>query len=209
VNPEPGTSNVPTRVAKRYYGNASHSLTFALSTSNTSQPLKSTTGHLQRKLTLKALEFTSSRSAAYCILLYFTPSCSLIRRCALRCWTLLPVSPCPSTSHTLIQFFIYEAQALSLFFLLDVGKLPRTSRFGSCKQCHVCFSTSISNMAHRAVAVPPNVRTNYIGIVDSILTESDLSRISEKKIRQGIQAKVEYDITPQKVSFKQVEARRV
>ena len=64
-------------------------------------------------------------------------------------------------------------------------------------------------MAHRAVAVPPNVRTNYIGIVDSILTESDLSRISEKKIRQGIQAKVEYDITPQKVSFKQVEARRV
>lgn len=51
--------------------------------------------------------------------------------------------------------------------------------------------------------VPPEVRANYISIIDSILTESDLSRISEKKIRQGIQAKVEYDITPQKVRIKQ------
>jgi hypothetical protein len=58
--------------------------------------------------------------------------------------------------------------------------------------------------AHESVAVPPEVRANYIGIVDSILAESDLSRISEKKIRQGIQAKVEYDITPQKVSNMQL-----
>ena len=49
-------------------------------------------------------------------------------------------------------------------------------------------------------SVPPEVRVTYIRIIDSILDESDLSRISEKKIRQGIQAKVEYDITPQKVS---------
>lgn len=59
-------------------------------------------------------------------------------------------------------------------------------------------------MAHRSVTVPPEVRANYIGIIDSILAESDLSRISEKKVRQGIQAKVEYDITPQKVSLKLV-----
>ena len=50
------------------------------------------------------------------------------------------------------------------------------------------------------MAVPREIRANYIRIIDSILAESDLSRISEKKIRQGIQAKVEYDITPQKVS---------
>jgi DEK C terminal domain len=56
-------------------------------------------------------------------------------------------------------------------------------------------------MADDIVAVPPEVRANYIGIIDSILAESDLSRISEKKIRQGIQARVEYDITPQKVGF--------
>lgn len=56
-------------------------------------------------------------------------------------------------------------------------------------------------MAHNGVTVPPEVRANYVAIVDSILAESDLSRISEKKIRQGIQAKVEYDITPQKVSL--------
>jgi DEK C terminal domain len=63
------------------------------------------------------------------------------------------------------------------------------------------------DFAHRGVAVPPEVRANYIGIIDSILAESDLSRISEKKIRQGIQAKVEYDITPQKVSYMQLVAQ--
>lgn len=56
-------------------------------------------------------------------------------------------------------------------------------------------------LAHEGVTVPPEVRANYTGIIDSILAESDLSRISEKKVRQGIQAKVEYDITPQKVSY--------
>lgn len=63
-----------------------------------------------------------------------------------------------------------------------------------------------SKFAHESVSVPPEVRANYIGIVDSILAKSDLSRISEKKIRQGIQAKVEYDITPQKVSYYLVRA---
>ncbi|ERF75053.1 hypothetical protein EPUS_04835 [Endocarpon pusillum Z07020] len=52
------------------------------------------------------------------------------------------------------------------------------------------------------MSLPPEVRANYIGIIDSILAQSDLSRISEKKVRQGIQAKVEYDITPQKAAIK-------
>jgi len=47
--------------------------------------------------------------------------------------------------------------------------------------------------------VPPDVRENYIKIIDEILAASDLNTISEKRIRKGIQEKVDYDITPQKV----------
>jgi upstream activation factor subunit UAF30 len=49
-------------------------------------------------------------------------------------------------------------------------------------------------------SVAPAVRDNYIAIIDAILADSDLTKISEKKIRAGIQEKVEYDITPQKVA---------
>lgn len=38
-------------------------------------------------------------------------------------------------------------------------------------------------------------------IIDSILAASDLNTISEKRIRKGLQAAVDYDITPQKVVF--------
>lgn len=48
--------------------------------------------------------------------------------------------------------------------------------------------------------VAPAVRDNYVAIIDAILAVSDLTKISEKKIRAGIQEKVEYDITPQKVA---------
>ena len=47
--------------------------------------------------------------------------------------------------------------------------------------------------------VPPEVEASFIIIIDSILAASDLDTISEKRIRKGIQASVEYDITPQKV----------
>ena len=46
--------------------------------------------------------------------------------------------------------------------------------------------------------VPPEVEASFITIIDSILAASDLDTISEKRIRKGIQASVEYDITPQK-----------
>jgi upstream activation factor subunit UAF30 len=49
--------------------------------------------------------------------------------------------------------------------------------------------------------VAPAVRDNYVAIIDAILAESDLTKISAKKIRAGIQEKVEYDITPQKVTY--------
>jgi DEK C terminal domain len=48
--------------------------------------------------------------------------------------------------------------------------------------------------------VPDEVRAKYISIIDEILADADLSTISAKRVRQGIQAKVEYDITPHKVN---------
>lgn len=47
--------------------------------------------------------------------------------------------------------------------------------------------------------VPPEVEASFTTIIDSILAASDLDTISEKRIRQGLQQSVEYDITPQKV----------
>lgn len=47
--------------------------------------------------------------------------------------------------------------------------------------------------------VPNEVRAKYVEIIDDILSQSDLSQVTEKKIRSGIQDRVEYDITPQKV----------
>lgn len=49
------------------------------------------------------------------------------------------------------------------------------------------------------MALPAEVRDKYVAIIDSILDNSDLSTISEKRIRKGIQEQVQYDITPQKV----------
>lgn len=46
--------------------------------------------------------------------------------------------------------------------------------------------------------VPPEVEASFITIIDSILAASDLDTISEKRIRKGLQASVQYDITPQK-----------
>ena len=47
--------------------------------------------------------------------------------------------------------------------------------------------------------MPPEVEASFITIIDSILAASDLDTISEKRIRKGLQASVQYDITPQKV----------
>lgn len=47
--------------------------------------------------------------------------------------------------------------------------------------------------------VPPEVEASYVKIIDSILAASDLNTITSKRIREGLQRAVEYDITPQKV----------
>lgn len=49
------------------------------------------------------------------------------------------------------------------------------------------------------MSVPPEVRVHYVAIVDSILADADLTTISVKQVRNGIQEKVQYDITPHKV----------
>jgi len=58
------------------------------------------------------------------------------------------------------------------------------------------------------MALAPAVRDNYIAIIDAILADSDLTKISEKKIRAGIQERVEYDITPQKAAIKELIMKR-
>jgi DEK C terminal domain len=47
--------------------------------------------------------------------------------------------------------------------------------------------------------VPAEVRATYSAIIDGILKTSDLNTISSKRIREGLQAGIEYDLTPQKV----------
>lgn len=49
--------------------------------------------------------------------------------------------------------------------------------------------------------VTPESEASYVTIIDSILAASDLNTISEKRIRKGLQAAVDYDITPLKVTM--------
>jgi DEK C terminal domain len=51
------------------------------------------------------------------------------------------------------------------------------------------------------IAVPDEIRAKYVGIIDSILIDADLTTISVKQVRSGIQENVQYDITPHKVSM--------
>ncbi|KAI9662203.1 MAG: hypothetical protein M1829_006185 [Trizodia sp. TS-e1964] len=54
------------------------------------------------------------------------------------------------------------------------------------------------------MSLPPEVEASYATIIDSILAASDLNTISEKRIRKGLQASVQYDITPQKGLIKKL-----
>jgi len=48
-------------------------------------------------------------------------------------------------------------------------------------------------------SVTPEQRTQYAAIIDTILRESDLNTISEKKIRKALSEKLGYDVSHQKV----------
>ncbi|KAL2868752.1 SWIB/MDM2 domain protein [Aspergillus lucknowensis] len=54
------------------------------------------------------------------------------------------------------------------------------------------------------MSLSPDARSEYIPIIDTILSESDLNTISEKRIRKGLQEAVGYDLTPQKAAIKQL-----
>ncbi|EXJ78973.1 hypothetical protein A1O3_08473 [Capronia epimyces CBS 606.96] len=54
------------------------------------------------------------------------------------------------------------------------------------------------------MSLPSTVRSHYVAIIDSILNEVDLTTITRKSIRQGIQDQVDYDITPHKAAIKQL-----
>lgn len=56
--------------------------------------------------------------------------------------------------------------------------------------------------------VPPEQRASYSAIIDDILSKSDLNVISAKQIRKGLQAKVDYDLTPQKDEIKELIMER-
>ncbi|KAB8076925.1 SWIB/MDM2 domain-containing protein [Aspergillus leporis] len=58
------------------------------------------------------------------------------------------------------------------------------------------------------MSLSPEVRDQYVPIIDSILAKSDLNTISEKRIRKGLQEEVGYDLTPQKAAIKQLIMER-
>ncbi len=47
--------------------------------------------------------------------------------------------------------------------------------------------------------VSADLQALYTPIIDGILAESDLQTVSAKRIRAGLQSKVDHDITPNKV----------
>ena len=54
-------------------------------------------------------------------------------------------------------------------------------------------------MANKYIALPPEVEASYAAIIDNILAVSDLNTISAKRIRKGLQERLDYDISHQKV----------
>lgn len=52
-----------------------------------------------------------------------------------------------------------------------------------------------------SLLVAPEQAASYSAIIDRILAKSDLNTVSAKSIRKGLQAKVDYDLAPQKVGF--------
>ncbi|EEP81205.1 conserved hypothetical protein [Uncinocarpus reesii 1704] len=54
------------------------------------------------------------------------------------------------------------------------------------------------------MALSPDVKFSYIGIIDKILADSDLNTISEKRIRRGLQDATGHDLTPYKAEIKEL-----
>ncbi|KAK5173562.1 uncharacterized protein LTR77_002243 [Saxophila tyrrhenica] len=56
--------------------------------------------------------------------------------------------------------------------------------------------------------LPPEQHASYSAIIDNILATADLSTVSAKRIRKGLQEQVDYDITPQKDAITELIMQR-
>lgn len=95
------------------------------------------------------------------------------------------------------EYFIRRLSSLPTAFL----SLDFHFYLGLFSPCRVSLQVFWASTADSSqfTTVPTEVRAKYIAIIDSILDNADLTTISAKRIRSGIQDRVEYDITPQKV----------
>lgn len=73
------------------------------------------------------------------------------------------------------------------------GRLSKFSRRAA------ALALNISNIV-RVETISPENEASYARIIDSILAASDLTTISAKRIRRGLQTALDHDIDPYKVS---------
>ena len=53
----------------------------------------------------------------------------------------------------------------------------------------------------KSPALSPQTKSKYATIIDGILASSDLNTISAKRIRKGLQERLDHDISEQKVRW--------
>jgi hypothetical protein len=80
-------------------------------------------------------------------------------------------------------------------FTCDLKTRPR-SQFCAARPVRMSVSRLMTDGVSQ---VPAEQRESYAAIIDEILASADLETISAKRIRNGLQARVDYDLTPQKV----------
>jgi upstream activation factor subunit UAF30 len=94
---------------------------------------------------------------------------------------------------------LFEKITLATSFALCIYIKPSLKRFFSNGDLYVTYLNILTLFSNSMNPVPLDVKASYIVIIDDILAKSDLNTISSKRIREGLQQAVDYDITPQKV----------
>lgn len=61
-------------------------------------------------------------------------------------------------------------------------------------------------IVHAPDSLPTEVEASYSAIIDEILRASDINTISAKRIRKGLQERVSYDLSDQKVRVVAVDS---
>ena len=108
-----------------------------------------------------------------------------------------------STISTLLFYRYKETRLSGSVTTLSVKSPPiiwtTASRSTTNTRCRVSQPPSNWTSNAHALIVSLEEQANFTPIIDSILAASDLTTISEKRIRKGLQAAVEYDLTEKKV----------